>query len=208
MTDTLDTVLHKAVTDWQAYNSSLPTPEMLRFARCVYFALLGSKVVMLPPNLDTDELVRRVRLAVVSNPDCDAYVTALKSYRELTGMSLLNAKAWVNEHPDVTAASEDAEMETRARVRNAYDTHMDVAEKLLYNDIVRQIRTNPDAGSVVVLASMPLELTNERHGDIRAMRANHRDRARSLAVLYRIEGKRVVLLDVLTLPPIPKEPRP
>jgi hypothetical protein len=99
---TLNDVIAKTVAEWQQHNISLPTPEMDRFARCVYFALLGAKVVMLPPNLDADELVRRVRLAVVSNPDCDAYVTALKSYREITGMSLQQAKAWVGENPSVT----------------------------------------------------------------------------------------------------------
>jgi hypothetical protein len=49
---TLNDVLAGVVTDWQAANNSMPTPEMIRFAHCVYFALLGAKVVMLPPNLD------------------------------------------------------------------------------------------------------------------------------------------------------------
>jgi hypothetical protein len=86
------------LADWQKHNASLPTPDMIRFAYCGYFALVGASLVT--PNFPPDDLVLLLRHTVRENPRSFARILAIKAYRAATSSTLDAAKEWVDAHPE------------------------------------------------------------------------------------------------------------
>jgi hypothetical protein len=94
-----------------------------------------------------------------------------------------------------------------ARYRMALAS-LDTAGRRLVARLVAQIEANPDVGKLIDLVWAPWMNPSHFGGNVCGLRANRSDCARSLVILYRIEGDRVTLLDVVILPPIPPPQEP
>jgi hypothetical protein len=71
--------------------------------------------------------------------------------------------------------------------------------------LIDRAAANPEAGEMLTVAIDPKAL---RMRDARAVRVNRTNCARSIAAIYRSDGDRLTIVDLLELPPIPAPEAP